>query len=209
MASIFTSLLMSYNSPIFEISATILATTIVLFFTLILIPIQQCATNYSPVLLKYFKRDGFTILFMLVLIFSLFFNVFMFFVTTIKLYGIISAALLVISFLCIILMIYRIIKMLSPAEYLFPKIKNDCIKTLDRGLSKKKELTLQEKIVQSEDRMKQTLLVAEQADPKKEKWAVPTQVIDRMLEKMFPLKSIAMKLISTSDYEVFEKVIQN
>jgi hypothetical protein len=106
-------------------------------------------------------------------------------------------------------MIYRIIKMLSPAEYLFPKIKDDCIKTLDRGLSRKRGLTLQEKSVQLEEQMKQALLVAEPGDPKEEKWAIPAQVIDSMFEKMLPLKSIAMKLISTSDYEVFEKLIQN
>lgn len=210
MASAFSPLLMHYNSAIFEISATILATTIVLFFTLILIPIQQCANHYSPSLLNYFKRDRVAIECMLLLLLSMFFNIYTLLIpTSLGIHGVISVMLLAFSFIGIIWMIFHIIKMLSPAEYLFPKIKNDCIKTLERGLSKKTELTLQEKIVQLEDQMKQALLVAEQGDPKEEKWAVPTQVIDSMFEKMLPLKSIAMKLISTSDYEVFEKLIQN
>jgi hypothetical protein len=202
------SLLMPYSSPIFEVSATILATTIVLFFTLILIPLQQCASYYSPSLLKYFRRDRVAIECMLILFLSMFFNIYMLFIPTLKVHAVISFVLLVFSFVCIVLMILHLVKMLSPADYLLPKIKDDCIKILERGLAKTEDITPQQKIEQLKEQMEQVLIVAEKVDPKEEKWAVPSQISNEMFMKMLPLKSIAMKLIETSDYEVFARVIQ-
>lgn len=202
------SLLMSYSSPIFEVSATILATIIILFFTLILIPLQQCANYYSPSLLKYFRRDCVAINCMLLLLLSMFFNIYMLLIPTLKMYAVISIILFVFSFICIIWMICRLIKMLNPADYLLPKIKDDCIKTLKRGLSKTGDITPQQKIEQLKEQMEQVLLVNERVDPKEKKWAVPNQISNEMFVKMVPLKSMAMKLIESSDYEVFAKVIQ-
>lgn len=201
-------LLMSYNSPIFEVSATILATIIILFFTLILIPLQQCANYYSPSLLNYFRRDCVAINCMLLLLLSMFFNIYMLLIPTLKLYAIISIILLIFSFICIIWMIFHLIKMLNPVDYLLPKIEDDCIKTLKRGLNKTGDITLQQKIEQLEEQMEQVLLVTERIDPKEEKWAVPNQISNKMFVKMLPLKSMAMKLIESPDYEVFAKVIQ-
>jgi hypothetical protein len=119
----------------------------------------------------------------------------------------VSAVLLLLCFIGIILMTYRIIKMLDPAEYLFPKIKADCIKTIKRGLKNPRPLTVQEQLVQLEQQMKKVMLTREDIDPKEEKWAVPNEVIDEILKTMTPLKTVAMKLINASDYEAFEKCI--
>ncbi len=197
----------SFNTSIFEIASVILATTIVLFLTLILIPIQQCASTYSPSLLKYLRRDRLAITLMLFLIACLFFNISMFFVEPTKLLASLSAVLLLLCFICIIFMTYRIIKMLDPAEYLFPQIKDDCIRTIKHGLKNPRPLTVQEQQAQLEQQIKYVISTPEEIHPKDEKWAVPGEVIYEVLKKMAPLKTVSMKLISASDFEAFEKAI--
>jgi hypothetical protein len=196
-----------FDKSVFEVASATIATAIVLFFTLALIPIQQCAATYSPSLLKYLKRDRVAIASMVFLLICLSFNIYMLLIQPTKLFEYISAMLLAISFICIIFMWFRIIRMLNPAEYLLPKIKEDCIKTIKNGLKKPRELTPQEQLVQLEQQMKKIMLVGEKIDPKKEKWAVPRETIDQLIEKIGPLKTVSMKLMQASDYETFEKAV--
>jgi len=51
----------TFEPNFFETATSILAMAIVLFFTLVLIPIQQFVNRYSPSLLKYFRSDWLTI----------------------------------------------------------------------------------------------------------------------------------------------------
>ena len=118
--------LQPFEKSFFETAASILATAIVLFFTLVLIPIQQFVNRYSPSLLSYFKRDRLTILLMVVLLGSFFYHIVLLFTSPIYLHAYISAFLLAFSFLLITAMIFRVIKMMNPSEYLFPKIQEDC-----------------------------------------------------------------------------------
>src|SRR3972149_6201171 len=76
---IFAHLSEPFGKTFCETAASILATAIVLFFTLVLIPIQQFVNRYSPSLLGYFKRDRLTILLMTVLLVSFFYQVAMWF----------------------------------------------------------------------------------------------------------------------------------
>jgi len=207
MNQFISKLLIPYNSPIFGISTTILATAIVIFFTLILIPIQQCANNYSPSLLKYFRRDHDTISCFLFLFVSMLFNICMFFVHTLKIDAIFSSILLILSFLTIFLMFFKLTKMMSPTYYLLPEIKKDCINTIRYGLKKKYDLTLQQKSNQISEQMTQVLLVHEKIDPKTDKWKIPDNISENVYEKMVPLKSMAIKLMKTSDYEIFNSTI--
>src|SRR3989304_4843675 len=69
---IFAHLSEPFGKSFFETAASILATAIVLFFTLVLIPIQQFVNRYSPSLLRYFRRDWLTISLMVVVLVSLF-----------------------------------------------------------------------------------------------------------------------------------------
>lgn len=195
------------DKSIFEVATVTLATAIVLFLTLALIPIQQCAATYSPSLLKYLKRDRIAIALMVFLLTCLFFNIHMLLIQPTILFAQISAILLVLSFVCIIFMWYRIIKMLNPAEYLLPKIKEDCLRALKDGLKKPCELTSEEQRLQLEQQMKKVMLVRERIDPKKEKWAVPREIIDQIVEKISPLKTVITKLMQASDYETFEKAV--
>jgi len=207
MNQFISKLLIPYNSPIFEISTTILATAIVIFFTLILIPIQQCANNYSPSLLKYFRRDHDTISCFLFLFVSMLFNICMFFVYTLKIDAIFSSILLVLSFLSIFLMFFKLTKMMSPTYYLLPEIKKDCINTIRYSLKKKNVITLQQKRNQINEQIKQVSLVHEKIDPKTDKWKIPDDISTKVHEKMAPLKSMAIKLMKTSDYEIFNSTI--
>jgi len=207
MNSFISKLLIPYNSPIFEISTTILATAIVIFFTLILIPIQQCANSYSPSLLKYFRRDHDTISCFLFLFVSMLFNICMFFVHTLKIDAIFSSVLLILSFLSIFLMFFKLTKMMSPTYYLLPEIKKDCINTLKYCLKKKNDITLQQKRDQISEQMTQVLLVHEKIDPKTDKWKIPDDIAEKVHGKIAPLKSMAIKLMKTSDYEIFNSTI--
>jgi len=200
-------LLIPYNSPIFEISTTILATAIVIFFTLILIPIQQCANNYSPSLLKYFRRDHETISCFLLFSVSMLFNICMLFIHTLKIDAIFSSILLILSFLSIFLMFFKLTKIMSPVYYLLPEIKKDCISTIRYGLKKKNVITLQQKRNQINEQIKQVSLVHEKIDPKTDKWKIPDNISEKVHEKMAPLKSMAIKLMKTSDYEIFNSTI--
>jgi len=207
MNQFISKLLIPYNSPIFEISTTILATAIVIFFTLILIPIQQCANNYSPSLLKYFRRDHDTISCFLLLSVSMLFNVCMLFIHTLKIDALFSSILLILSLLSIFLMFFKLTKIMSPVYYLLPEIKKDCISTIEYGLKKKNDMTLQQKRNQVSEQLKQVLLVNEKIDPKTDKWEIPHNISEKVHEKMAPLKSMAIKLMKTSDYEIFNSTI--
>lgn len=199
-------LLEPFGKSFFETGASILATTIVLFFTLVLIPIQQFVNRYSPSLLSYFKSDRFTILLMTVLLGSFFHQVAMWFFPPIYLSAYIPAFLLSLSFVLIVLMIFRVIKMMNPSEYLFPIIQADC----NRILKDVKPVELQnpiDKLSQLEDQMKQVLIAGEKVDPNEKKWAISNAVVGQLIEKMLPLKSIIMNLITTADYELFSRAI--
>lgn len=205
---LYAHLLAPFGKGFFETAASILATAIVLFFTLVLIPIQQFVNRYSPSLLGYFKRDRFTILLMTVLMGSFFHQVAMLFFPPIYLSAYISAFLLALSFVLIVLMIFRVIKMMNPSEYLFPRIQEDCSKIL----KELKPVELQnpiDKLSQLEDQMKQVMIAGEKVDPNEEKWSVSSEAINQVIEKMLPLKSIIMNLITTSDYELFTKATQS
>lgn len=207
MNQFISKLLIPYNSPIFEISTTISATAIVIFFTLILIPIQQCANNYSPSLLKYFRRDHETISCFLLLSVSMLFNICMLFIHTLKIDAIFSSILLILSFFSIFLMFFKLTKIMSPVYYLLPEIKKDCISTIRYGLKKKNDITLQQKRNQINEQIKQVSLVHEKIDPKTDKWEIPDNISEKVHEKMAPLKSMAIKLMKTSDYEIFNSTI--
>ncbi len=190
-----------------ETAASILATAIVLFFTLVLIPIQQFVNRYSPSLLRYFRRDKLTISLMVVLLSSFFYHIALWFSRPIFLYAYISALLLALSFVLILLMIFRVIKMMNPSEYLFPKIQEDCNKVLKEV--KPEELRNPvDKLSQLEDQMEQVLMAGEKVDPNEKKWTVSDDVVRQLIEKMLPLKSIMMNLITTADYELSTKAIQ-
>lgn len=195
-----------FGKSFFETAASILATAIVLFFTLVLIPIQQFVNRYSPSLLGYFKRDRLTILLMTVLLGSFFHQVAMWFFPPIYLSAYISAFLLALSFVLIVLMIFRVIKMMNPSEYLFPRIQDDCNKILKEVKPVELENPI-DKLSQLEDQMKQVLIAGEKVDPNEKKWAVSDVVVKPLIEKMLPLKSIIMNLITTADYELFTKAI--
>ena len=196
-----------FEKSFFETAGTILATAIVLFFTLVLIPIQQFVNRYSPSLLRYFRRDRPTISLMVVLLISFFYHIALWFSHPIYLYAYISAFLLALSFVLIVSMIFRVIKMMNPSEYLFPRIQEDCNKVL----MKVKPEELQnptDRLSQLEDQMKQVLIAGEKVDTNEKKWAVSDAVVKQLIEKMLPLKSIMMNLITTADYELFTKAVQ-
>jgi len=147
----------------FETAASILATTIVLFFTLVLIPIQQFVNRYSPSLLRYFRRDRLTMSLMVVLLFSFFYHVALWFTNPIYLTAYISALLLASSFALIVWMIFRVIKMMNPSEYLFPRIQEDCNEILKEVKPVEFQNPL-EKLSQLEDQMRQVLIATEKVD---------------------------------------------
>src|SRR3972149_7003038 len=168
---IFAHLSEPFGKSFFETAASILATAIVLFFKLVLIPIQPLVNRYSPSLLRYFRRDKLTISLMAVLLISFFYHITLWFVTPIYLNAYISAFLLAFSFALIVLMIFRVIKMMNPSEYLFPRIQEDCNKILKEV----KPVELQspvDKLSQLKDQMKQVLIAGEKVDPNEMKWSV-------------------------------------
>lgn len=207
MDIIFTHFSEPFGKSFFETAASILATAIVLFFTLILIPIQQFVNRYSPSLLRYFKRDRLTISLMAVLLISFFYHITLWFVPPIYCNAYISALLLVFSFVLIVLMIFRVIKMMNPSEYLFPKIQEDCDEILKEIKPEKLQNSI-DKLSQLEDQIKQVLIAGEKVDPNEKKWSVPDAVVKQLIEQMLPLKSIIMNLITTADYGLFAKAIQ-
>lgn len=196
-----------FEKSFFETAASILATAIVLFFTLVLIPIQQFVNRYSPSLLSYFRRDRLTISLMAVLISSFFYHITLWFVPPIYLNAYISAFLLAFSFALILLMVFRVIKMMNPSEYLFPRIQEDCVKILKEVKPEELQNPI-DKLSQLEDQMKQVFIAGEKVDPNEKKWSVSDTVVKQLIEKMLPLKSIMMNLITTADYELFTKAIQ-
>lgn len=204
---LYSHFLQPFDKSFFETAASILATAIVLFFTLVLIPIQQFVNRYSPSLLSYFKKDRLTILLMTVLLGSFFYQVTMLFFPPIHLNTYISAFLLGLSFVLIVLMIFRVIKMMNPSEYLFPRIQEDC----NRILKEVKPVELKspiDKLSQLEDQMKQVMIAGEKVDPNEKKWSVSDTLVNQLIAKMLPLKSIMMNLITTADYELFTKAVQ-
>ncbi|MBU2598935.1 MAG: hypothetical protein KKC53_07210 [Actinobacteria bacterium] len=88
-----------------------------------------------------------------------------------------------------------------------PEIKKDCISTIRYGLKKKNDITLQQKRNQINEQIKQVSLVHEKIDPKTDKWKIPDNISEKVHEKMAPLKSMAIKLMKTSDYEIFNSTI--
>jgi len=203
---IFAHLSEPFGKSFFETAASILATAIVLFFTLVLIPIQQFVNRYSPSLLRYFRRDWLTISLMVVLLVSFFYHLILWFSRPIYLYAYISALLLALSFVLIVVMIFRVIKMMNPSEYLFPKIQEDCNKILKEVKPEELQNPI-DKLSQLEDQMKQVFIAGEKVDPNERKWSVSDVVVKQLIEKMLPLKSIMMNLITTADYELFTKAI--
>lgn len=196
-----------FEKSFFETAASILATAIVLFFTLVLIPIQQFVNRYSPSLLRYFRRDRMTISLMVVLLVSFFYHIILWFSRPIFLYAYMSAFLLAFSFVLIVLMIFRVIKMMDPSEYLFPRIQEDCNKILKEVKPEELQNPL-DKLSQLEDQMRQVLIAGEKVDPNEKKWSVSDAVVKQLIERMLPLKSIVMNLITTADYELFTKAVQ-
>ncbi|GAH31157.1 unnamed protein product, partial [marine sediment metagenome] len=97
--------------------------------------------------------------------------------------------------------------MMSPTYYLLPEIKKDCINTIRYSLKKKNVITLQQKRNQINEQIKQVSLVHEKIDPKTDKWKIPDDISTKVHEKMAPLKSMAIKLMETSDYEIFNSTI--
>ena len=137
------------------------------FFTLVLIPIQQFVNRYSPSLLSYFRRDRLTISLMAVLISSFFYHITLWFVPPIYLNAYISAFLLPFSFALILLMVFRVIKMMNPSEYLFPRIQEDCVKILKEVKPEELQNPI-DKLSQLEDQMKQVFIAGEKVDPNEE-----------------------------------------
>ncbi len=200
----------SLRSNIFHTSAMILGTIIVLFFTLIIIPIQRYADEYSPILLEYFiKKKWPKIVFLLLLTFFAYNIYFIVFPSTQLPILLISAGLLILSFILLGYLTIYIIKSFNPANFLFPDIYNECKKHILNNITNKKvaKKSLHTKIQEIDETIEQVINVHEKVEGSVDKFVVDSKIIADLISKMLPLKTVMVYLMNKGDYETFVRAI--
>lgn len=198
------------DKGIFHTSAMTFATIMVLFFTLLIIPIQRYASEYSPTLLRYFRKQKFPkIVFGILLIFFCYNIYFMIFPYD-KTFVLLSGIFLIVSMILLGILITYVLKMLNPCDSLFPSIYKECKVYIKRNVSKKRkkiDKDINEKGRELKEIMDQILVTSEKVSGAIEKFKIHDYVINGLAERILPLKSVIISLIMKGDYETFVRAI--
>ena len=197
------------DKTLFETYATIMATVITLLMTVTLIPMQQCASQYSPSFLRYFQRDrqlrGY--LFLMV---GTFIVILVFLVRPTYGWALISATMLVgLSLLCMVQCIRRITVMLNPVQYLLPEAKREVLATLKSAFKIADQLSEIPDVEEWQKGFDLGSAVRDYPEFGERFILIPADRIEPLRSGMMPLKTLALRMIGASDYEAFAQLIKD
>jgi Predicted membrane protein (DUF2254) len=197
------------SQSMLEAYATIMATVITLLLTVSMIPLQQCASQYSPTLLKYFLHDRKLRQYVVVLLGTLGI-ILLFLLFPINRPIMVAATVLVgWSFIELVRAVLRIATMLDPVEYLLPEAKKGVTAALDRAFRdavQAKESSAGEWKQAFDQGSKVGGDYPNIRDPK---LFVPTELQEAFKREIMPLKTLALRLSAAADYETFAELLRN
>jgi len=190
-------------------SLTLVGTATVFFFTIILIPFQQYASQYTPSLFRYIRRDRQLRVGFFGLLSILAIEAFLAFISPTKGVVILSLVGVMFSFLLLGFLLTRVTKLLNPQESslisIQKKAKIDLIRLFKK--LKKREKSPEEKIRELEEMMRQTLNTFEKADPKNEFFQIPKEFLHQVRREIKILKEMAIRFIQREQNEMFESAM--
>lgn len=114
--------------------AAIMGTVIALLLTVTLIPLQQCANQYTPALLRHFRDDDELEAYRYYLLLTLGVVLLCCLFPAFKWTQLLTTIMVAASFIVLVLAVRRITTMLNLVEYLLPKAKEEAKLALQSGV---------------------------------------------------------------------------
>lgn len=189
---------------------TVIVTSLIFFFSILLIPFQQYASQYTPSLFKYIRKNKKLISGFLILICIILSQVYFLYTLNIKKYVlVISLSEVIFSLLIIGYLILYVIKLINPNEFLLEQIYKCSVKELKKTFKKlrKRKKTNKEKIKEIKEMMRQAVITTEKVDEKYELFDIPIEFLSSVKKEISSLKEIIIKFIKTEQYELFKNSI--
>jgi hypothetical protein len=195
------SLSNEYNSLLGVVTSTV-GTIVAIFFSLILIPLNQVATKYSPKFLKYLRKDPFFIFVFLFSIVTLVYGVAFLFLGSTKSIAF-SATLLFVSLIVLLgLLVLHVIKLLNPYNSILLPAHKEIVKTFRKMIPRYRKTC--------EKMIKKTF--EGHGDLNKELniclFKVDDDITNYIQESLLPIREVAIKAIKDIDLEQAKNAIQ-
>lgn len=187
---------------LFGVLTSTIGTIVAIFFSLILIPLNQIATKYSTKFLKYLKKDRFFIFVILFSIFILVYDVVFLFTGASQPIAIAAIILFVFLIVLLILSMLHIMKLSDPYNSILLPAHNEITKTLHKSIKryrKEYEKSIDSILQDNEELKKSTGIYS---------FKVDTRVTDYIQESLLPIREVAIKAIRDLDLGQAKNAIQ-
>ncbi len=190
-----------YNNLFGVLTATI-GTIVAIFFSLILLPLNQIAVKYSPKFLKYIRKDLLLIFVFLFSIFILIYDVIFLFLGSNKYIAVLAISTFSILIILLAISVRHIIKLLNPYYSILKPAHKEIVKTFKKMIPHYRKRC--EKIAKRTfkdntdliDKVNNCLI------------KVDDEITNRIQESLLPIREVAIKAINNLDLEQAKNAIQ-
>jgi len=187
---------------LFSVLTSTIGTIIAIFFSLILIPLNQIATKYSPKFLKYLKKDWVFISIFLFSVFALIYDVIFLLVGSTKLIAISAIILFVFLIILLVKLFLHIIKLSNPYNSILLPSHKEIVKTFRKMITRSRK--------ECEEKTKKTFRGRDDLNKQIDicLFKVDDRIIDYIQESLLPIREVAIKAIKDLDLGQAKDAIQ-
>jgi hypothetical protein len=187
---------------LFGVITSTIGTIVAIFFSLILIPLNQIAMRYSPKFLKFLKKDWFFISVFSFSIFSLVYNVTFLFIGASKLIGIAAIALFIFLVFLLGLSVLHIIKLANPYNSILLPSHKEIVKTFRKLIPQYHKACekMKKKTLKRRDNLTKELDICF--------FKIDDRITNYIQESLLPIREVAIKAIKDLDLEQAKNAVQ-
>jgi len=187
---------------LFSVLTSTIGTIIAIFFSLILIPLNQIATKYSPKFLKYLKKDWVLISVFLFSVFTLIYDVIFLLVGSTQLIAISAIMLFVVLIILLGLLVLHIIKLSDPYNSILLPSHKEIVRTFRKMMPRYRKACekMTKKTFKSHEDLNKQLNIC--------LFKVDDRITNYIQAHLLPIREIAIKAIKDLDLEQAKNAIQ-
>ena len=194
--------LSSRYENLFGILTQTIGTIVAIFFSLILIPLNQIATKYSPKFLRFLKKDLFFIFVFSFSVFSLVYDVLFLFIGASQQIAIVAIIMFVLLIVLLGLSVLHIIKISNPYNSILLPSHKGIVKTFSKLIARylKACEKMAKKTFKGQEDLKKSVDIC--------LFKIDDKITDYIQESLLPIREIAIKAIKDLDLEQAKNAIQ-
>lgn len=187
---------------LFGILTQTIGTIVAIFFSLILIPLNQIATKYSPKFLKYLKKDVFFISAFLFSVFVLVYDVLFLFVGSSQPIAIAAIILFVFLIILLGLTVLHIIKLSNPYNSILLPAHKETVKMFRKWMPRYRKACdkMTRRTFKGQDDLKNSIDIC--------LFKIDDKITNYIQESLLPIREVAIKAIKDLDLEQAKNAVQ-